>query len=248
VTEPVWTKPPPGSRRPRVSREQIAAAALAIADAEGIDKVSMRRVAAEVGLGTMSLYHYAPSKHDLLVLIGDAIMNELILPEQQLDEGGQADWKTRLALIARHTRTVWRRHPWAFSFMSEVRLGPNGMRNLEQSLTAVADLPLGAAEKLDLVSAVEGFVVGFVLSHGDLKQEPSDRDDVVAALAAWVTEQLSTGSFPQAERVLADPDPETVIRQLSAESNNDERFERELTWLLDGIDLHLSQSANVLPR
>jgi AcrR family transcriptional regulator len=236
VTEPVWTKPAPGSRKRRVTRDQIAAAALAIADSEGIDKVSMRRVAAEFGLGTMSLYHYVPSKHDLLILIGDAIMDELILPEEDFG----TDWRTRLAQIARHTRRVWRRHPWAISFLREARLGPNGMRNLEQSLTAVADLPLGPAEKLELVSLIEDFVLGFVLRHGDLNEEPAEEHDWVPAIAAWISEQLQTGSFPHAEEVFTNPDPESVLRQLGAEVNDDERFEHGLTRLLDGIALHLN--------
>jgi AcrR family transcriptional regulator len=242
VTEPVWTKPKPGSRRPRVSRDQIAAAALAIADAEGIDAVSMRRVAAEVGLGTMSLYHYVPSKHDLLTLIGDAIMTELILPDGELGN----DWRTRLAQIARRTRSVWQRHPWAIGFLRDARLGPNGMRNLEQSLVAVADVPLGPADKLELVSLIEDYVLGFVL-RSDLPEAGSDTHDWVPSTAAWITEQLQSGSFPHAEEVFGNPDPETVLRQLGAETNNEERFERGLTRLLDGIapQLHDRTCSNV---
>lgn len=240
MTEPVWTKREPGSRRPRVSREQIAAAALAIADAEGIDAVSMRRVAAEVGLGTMSLYHYVPSKHDLLTLIGDAIMTELILPEGELGD----EWRTRLAQIARRTRSVWNRHPWAIGFLRDARLGPNGMRNLEQSLTAVADIPLSPSEKFELVSLIEDYVLGFVL-RGDLPPGPGEKNDWVPAFAAWISGQLETGAFPHAQEVFGDPDAETVLRQLSAEINNDRRFERGLSRLLDGIALHLNKAARV---
>jgi AcrR family transcriptional regulator len=239
MTEPLWTKPAPGKRQPRHTRAEIAAAALAIADTEGIDAVSMRRVAAEIGLGTMSLYHYVPSKHDLLTLIGDAIMTELILPEGELGD----DWRSRLAQIARRTRTVWQRHPWATGFLRDARLGPNGMRNLEQSLDAVADIPLGPGEKLELVSLIEDYVLGFVLCHGDLHDEPADDTDWIPAIAVWISEQLDTGDFPRAQEVYGNPDPETVLRQLVAEADNDERFERGLTRLLDGIALHLQNTS-----
>jgi AcrR family transcriptional regulator len=235
VTEPVWSKPAPGSRSPRISREHIAAAALAIADTEGIDAVSMRRVSAELGLGTMSLYYYVPSKHDLLTLIGDAIMSELILPEGELGDG----WRARLTQIAHRTRSVWRRHPWAIGFLRDARLGPNGMRNLEQSLAAVADVPLSPGRKFELVSLVEDYVLGFVL-RGDLPERPEDENAWVTAVANYISLQLESGSFPHAQEVFGDPDPETVLRQLGAGSSNEKRFEHGLQRLLDGIALELS--------
>jgi hypothetical protein len=115
------------------------------------------------------------------------------------------------------------------------------MRNLEQSLTAVADLPLGPGEKLELVSIVEDFVLGFVLRHGDLKDVPVETQDWVPAVATWITEQLQTGSFPYAEEVFNNPDPGTVLREHGAKASDDDRFEHGLTRLLDGIALHMGQ-------
>jgi AcrR family transcriptional regulator len=234
MIEPVWTKVAPGARKPRVSRDQVAAAALAIAEAEGIEAVSMRRVAAEVGLGTMSLYHYAPSKRDLLALVSDAILGELILPESELGD----DWRTRLAQITRRARSVWERRRWAIGSLGNAPpFGPNGMRNLEQSLAAVADLPLEPAEKLNLVHLIQDYVLGFVL--GDFNPEPAAKGRWAPVIGWYIAEQLQTGSFPHAHAVFGNPDPETVLRQLTSEANNDERFEAGLACLLDGIALRL---------
>src|SRR5471030_288116 len=159
--EPVWTRPSPASRQPRYTREQIAAVALAIADAEGIDAVSMRRVARTLGAGTMTLYHYVPTKHDLLTLMDDAIMGELLIPDAELASG----WREALAQIARRSRAAFRRHPWmiATQLDGDARVGPNTMRHIEQSLAAVAGTPLSNEEKMELISLVDDYVFGFTL-------------------------------------------------------------------------------------
>ena len=73
----IWSRPEPGTRGARLSRDGIAAKALEIADRDGIEAVSMRRVASELGAGTMSLYHYVNNKQELFDLMNDAMMSEL---------------------------------------------------------------------------------------------------------------------------------------------------------------------------
>ena len=92
---PIWARPEPATRRPRFSREQIASAALAIADAEGLRAVSMRRVAADLGAGTMSLYRYISTKDDLIALMDDALMGAVLVPADELP----ADWRAALATL-----------------------------------------------------------------------------------------------------------------------------------------------------
>ena len=77
----VWTRPERGRRRPRYTRDEIAAAAIRVADAEGFDELSMRRLASELGAGTMTLYHYVRTKDELLALVHDAVMAELLVPD-----------------------------------------------------------------------------------------------------------------------------------------------------------------------
>lgn len=93
-------------RRPAFSREAITAAAVALADAEGLEAVTMRRVAAQVGAGVMSLYSYAPDKDTLLELMVDHVSGEL--PSSAALTG---DWRTDLKTIAHLQRANMLRHP-----------------------------------------------------------------------------------------------------------------------------------------
>jgi AcrR family transcriptional regulator len=234
MSEPIWVKPKPGGRQSAHSREQIAAAALAIADAEGLEAVSMRRVAGAVGLGTMSLYHYVPSKRDLLTLMGDAILGELALTDEDL----RGNWRERVAQIARRTRAVWQRHPWAIAFLRDVRVGPNGMQNLERTLAALDDLPADPERRLELLSLIDSYVLGFVIRN-DLHEKPKNRDEWISAVGSFMEQLLQDGDFPHASALYLDPDPATVIRRLSGSKSTDERFERGLSLLLDGIHAEL---------
>src|ERR1700722_13897013 len=117
--------------RAQLSREKIAAAALRIADAEGFQAVSMRRVALELKVGTMSLYYYVKTKDDLMAVMDDALMGEALLPS--LPKG----WKRAMLAIAKRTHSVFIRHPWALASMLEAPPGLNAMRHFEQCLEAL---------------------------------------------------------------------------------------------------------------
>src|SRR5258707_13855189 len=104
--------------KPRLSREKIAAAALGIADREGFEAVSMRRVAQELKVGTMSLYYYVKTKDDLVAVMDDALMSEALLPSLP------KDWERGMMEIARRTHAVFVRHPWALVSMLSAPPGP----------------------------------------------------------------------------------------------------------------------------
>ena len=159
----LWTRTEPAGRQPRFTRDQIAAAAIRIADAEGADALSMRRIAAELDAGTMTLYHYIRTKDELLTLVSDAIMGEIVLPP------GRAAAR-RLArrpspLIADRTRAVLQRHPWILDITDDPTIGPNGVRHFDQTLQAVSSLDVDLATKLDIVSAVDEYVFGYCLNQ-----------------------------------------------------------------------------------
>ena len=164
ATDSIWERPEPGTRRPRHTREQIATAALAIADREGFEAVSMRRVAAELGAGTMTLYHYVRTKDDLVELMDDAIMGEVLIPDGELP----ATWREAMRAIARRSHGAFVRHPWALEALRGARGGPNGMRHFEQSLAAVASLELDTRAKLELIAIVDDYVFGFVFRTAEM--------------------------------------------------------------------------------
>lgn len=232
---PVWARPEPAGRRPRLSREQIAAAALAIADAEGFAAVSMRRVAAELGSGTMSLYRYIDAKGDLVALMADALAAEVLVPGGGLG----ADWRAALAAIARRTRAAYLRHPWAVHALhgeaaagQGAPMGPNGLRRFEQSLAAVASAPFDTSGRLGLLTMVDDYVFGHVLRAAELqarfraRAEPAES----AAAARFVAGQLRSGQFPRLEALAQDPAAQAVIGAEQLE----QRFELGLQALIDG--------------
>jgi AcrR family transcriptional regulator len=234
--EPIWLRPEPGARRPRYTRDQIAETALAIADAEGFEAVSMRRVASQLGAGTMTLYHYVRNKDELIALVDDALMGELLIPDGELP----SDWREALRAIARRTRGVFLRHPWAFGAKRDSQGGgPNGMRHFEQSLAAVANLDVDDELRLEIITMVDDYVFGYVL-RGSTDEDTWDEETLEQA-NEFVRTQLSTGEYPQIERIFgSDADMRETWGRFIALMRDEQRFERGLNRLLDGIALDVS--------
>jgi len=93
---PIWMRPAPGTRQPKLTRERIAEVALALADAEGFEEVSMRRIATELEVGTMTLYYYVKTKDDLIALMDDAIASAIVIPAEELPK----TWRAAILRIA----------------------------------------------------------------------------------------------------------------------------------------------------
>ena len=165
-----------------LTREKIAAAALAIADAEGFAGVSMRRVAQKLGVGTMSLYYYVRTKADLIAAMDDALMAEVVAPSLP------RDWRKALIMIALRTRDVFLRHPWALASMQSAPPGMNAMRHMEQCLQVLFRTGMNTQEKLTLLAVIDDFVFGYAL------RESAGDPNVDVALAR---KQLATGAFPR---------------------------------------------------
>jgi AcrR family transcriptional regulator len=239
---PIWVRPEPGERRPRFTREQIAATALAIADSEGFEAVSMRRVAAGLGAGTMTLYHYVRSKAELLTLMDDAIMGELLVPDGELP----SDWREALAAIARRTRAALRRHPWALEGLRGAQGGPNGMRHFEQSLAAVAGTGLDASTQLELISMVDDYVFGYAIREGEITEEEAASafdDEAWAPVLEYFESLLGSGEFPNLARLRGGDDARTSWQRVAAVLFDEGRFERGLARLLDGIALEVERGS-----
>ncbi len=139
---------------------RIVSAAVALADAEGLSAVSMRRVAAEVGVPTMTLYGHVPGKGELVDMMLDAALGELYPDEQAATSG---NWRTRVDAVARANWEFLGRHRWA-SHVAPRRpvMGPGAMRKYEIELRAVDGLGLSEIQMDLLVTLVNGFVRGTV--------------------------------------------------------------------------------------
>jgi AcrR family transcriptional regulator len=239
---PIWARREPGSRRPRFTRDQIAAAALDIADREGFDAVTMRRVASELDAGTMTVYHYVRTKSDLVALMDDALMAEALVPPSELPD----DWREALAAVARRTRAALMRHPWAVASLQDAQFGPNAMRHFEQSLAAVADAQLDTASKFAILGVIDDYVVGNVL-HASEARRRSDSvktdPEAAGAMVEFGLAQLRTGEFPHTEALFGGAPPERVLDDppgpAMEDKSLDDQFEQGLQAVLDGVALRM---------
>jgi AcrR family transcriptional regulator len=226
-SQPIWERPAPATRQPRFSRAQIANAALRIADADGFEAVSMRRIAAMLGSGTMSLYRYLETKAELLDLMDDALLGETLVPGDL-----PADWRDALALIARQTRRVYLRHPWAVqalqgrSAAERTLAGPNALRHFEQCLAALDSAPLAAQAKLDLLAIVDDYVIGHLLRAAEVTGRGPG-----GVPAEIVEAQQHRGEYPHLDALTDDPG----IHRLADASHLEDRFELGLRLLIDGM-------------
>jgi AcrR family transcriptional regulator len=215
---------------PAYSREQITAAAVKLADAEGIEAISIRRIAREVNAGTMSLYRYIGSKDDLIELMTDAVQGEDEPPELT------GSWRADLEHVAELQRAVLRRHPWLTTLApGRPSFGPNTVRALEHGLRCVDGIGLDIDEMLVIVLSVTSFVRGFVQS--ELAEAEAQRrtklteEEWRQAQAPYVQQLIDSGEFPLVAKVILDAElPHMDL---------DRQFDTGLAHLLDGISARL---------
>lgn len=230
--EMIWLREEPSVRRPAHTRQAIAAAALEIADQDGFDAVSMRRVAQRLEAGTMTLYHYVRNKDELVTLMVDAMLAEVLVPDDELE----TEWRPALAQIAISTREAFRRHRWALDPIDEGRPQPNWLRHFEQSLLALASLDVTPEIKFELINLVDDYVVGFALREA---QEIAEQTrGLPPEFVAFYQRQLDESDFPEFRRFLGD-DVEAGFERLGELFLSEGRFERGLKRLLDGIEAEL---------
>ncbi|MEU2183295.1 TetR/AcrR family transcriptional regulator [Streptomyces thermolilacinus] len=226
--EVIWARPERTGRgpKPAYSRADIAAAAVRLADAHGVEAVSMRRVAAELGCGTMSLYNYVPRKEDLYELMVDEVSGEYELPEPT------GDWRADMLATARQTRAIMHRHPWLHRVMTTFYAsGPNALRYLEACLGYLAPLDVPPGTKLECVAMVNGSVMTYVVNEFAIAERaravPWSAEQEQAVRDAYLARQLATGRYPRLAALFAEApappqDPDAV-------------FERAVLRVLDGF-------------
>ncbi|MFF3379458.1 TetR/AcrR family transcriptional regulator [Streptomyces sp. NPDC002680] len=198
VPEVIWARPERAGRGPKAaySRADIAAAAVRIADAEGLDAASMRRVAAELGCGTMSLYNYVPRKEDLYELMVDAISGEHELWEPS------GDWRADMVRVAHQTRALMVRHPWLPRLMSPVYgFSPNALRYLEHCLTCLDPFEGAYGTKFELIAMLNGMVTTYVgneLATAErVRSLPWSEEQENAVRGAYLGGQVGGGGYPR---------------------------------------------------
>ncbi|WP_394828034.1 TetR/AcrR family transcriptional regulator [Pendulispora albinea] len=228
---PIWTVAAPGSRKPRLTREQIAKTALEIADSEGFEALSMRRVAEELGAGTMTLYYYVRTKEDLLALVEDALTGETVEACAPLPKA----WRPAIRKLANATRATYVRHAWALRALTGLRFGPNALRHIEQSLQAVAGMDLSLGDKHAILSVVDDYVFGHCASLVRRRSQSQFDRKTAKALSGAIHRYLDEGDYPHLRAMIGDGDPLDAFVKNSSFLTEDDHFDIGLDALLDGL-------------
>ena len=223
----IWDVPEYGGRgpRPRHSRAAIAAAAVSLADAEGIDAVTMRRIAAGLGMGTMSLYNYVPSKEHLVQLMIDHVSGEY----EYADPPSGA--RAAILDLARQGRDITRRHPWLPRVLQRPPvIGPRALRYVEYFLGLLSGSGLDTGAKMEILGMVNGFAISYGGAAAALAEERArtgaTEEEQAAAQVAGLVSAVASGRYPNLAAALAGP----PVPPRDA----DEVFDRCVLRLIDG--------------
>jgi AcrR family transcriptional regulator len=207
--------------------DRIVESAVALADTEGVDAVSMRRVASELGVGTMSLYRYVETKDDLLDLMTDQVMGEALTTPDDPALG----WRFRLRALALRYRQVMLRHPWAVQITAtRPPLGPNVLRNTERLLATLDGLGLTIEQMSALsgtvVSYVRGAVVSEIAEAEVARRTGQTEDEYRATVGPYLMQVLAQGRHPLLAR---------FVHEVDDALGPADMFEQGLDWVLDGV-------------
>jgi AcrR family transcriptional regulator len=184
--------------RPRHTRQDVVRAAVALADAEGLEAVTIRAVARRLGTGVMSLYSYVPDKQTLVYDMVEEVSGEISLP------GPGGDWRADMHLLAGEQRTLLSRHPWLIDATSHLQpLGPGTLAVLEFALGALEPTGLPAGARLEAFAMVNGFVMAIARTERAAAPDPAQ----AAAQVARLQELLATGQYPRFAAALAEGGP-----------------------------------------
>ncbi|GAB7190856.1 TetR/AcrR family transcriptional regulator C-terminal domain-containing protein [Kineococcus sp. NUM-3379] len=207
--------------RPRLNRERVLQAGLALADESGLEALSMRRLGERLGVEAMSLYKHVANKDDLLDGMVDAVFAEIGLP------AGGHDWRAVLRRRAVSARTVLRRHPWAVPLMdSRANPGPSTLRHLDALIGLLRAAGFPVALTAHALSVVDAYVYGFAMQE---KALPFDAGEHGAGVAQEILAAVPADEFPH----LVEFAREHV---LAPGYDYGREFEWGLDLVLDGLD------------
>jgi AcrR family transcriptional regulator len=204
--------------REPLTREQVVDAALRVMDAEGLEAVSMRRVAREVGVEAMSLYNHVRDKEDLL----DGVV-ERIMAEFQFPRGPRDDWLAYGRALAGGWRAVLKAHPnvmTLFAHRHKPMRSPTSMRPMEEALRTLRELGLSVEESARAFQVIGGYIMGYVMMENGRMFTPGDDGDAQA-----LARQIPGDELPSVAAALP----------YMADCDVDAQFEFGLDLMLDGL-------------
>ncbi|MBA2807086.1 TetR/AcrR family transcriptional regulator [Streptomyces sp. KM273126] len=220
--------------KPGLTLDRIVATAVGIADAEGLEAVSMRRLSTTLDVGTMSLYRYVPGKAELLDLMLDRVQREAL----EADPGNLmagTGWRRAVELLARGYLEHYRRHPWLLR-VNEARsvLGPSSLRSLEIALIPLQDMGLSDPELMSVIISVQSFAGGIARMEIDTdaaaKETGLSHEEFWEQQRPYLEQAMESGQFP-------------VIAALAEDTFSEEfdHFTFGLRRFLDGLEVLVAE-------
>lgn len=213
-----------------LSKERIVQAAVELADREGINRLTMRRLAEELGTGAMSLYYYVPNKDELIDAMVDVVFGEIELPAI-----GERDWQAEMRRRAISTREALRRHLWAVGPMeSRVKPGPANIRLHNDVLGCLREAGFSIEDAIHAYSVQDAYIYGFAQQEKSVPFDtPDEIPDVVEQQVRHVEENPELGDLAERFPYIAE-----VVLGHVATSGYDFRdeFEYGLDLILEALE------------
>lgn len=194
-------RPEPGrGRKPRHTLDDVAQAGIAVAKAEGLDALSMRRVAAELGIGAMSLYTYVPGRDELVDVMIDRAYAELDLPAAGLP------WRDGLRAYGLAFWNLYHVHPWLLQAnFWRVPLGPHVLDAQEAGLRTIAETGLAPVETAQIIDVVDAFVQGLaraqLAERADRERTGQDIEQYWTTLSSFWVDYFDVERYPTLVKV-----------------------------------------------
>jgi AcrR family transcriptional regulator len=222
----------PARSRGRLSRELVLQTAIARADAGGLEALSMRTLADELGVAPMALYRHVANKDDLVDAMIDVVFSEIGLPS------GGADWKTAMRQRAAALRDVLDRHRWAIGLMeSRWRPGPANLRHHDAVIGKLRAAGFDVAMAAHAYSLLDSYIYGFTLTKMNL---PFDAGPEVADVAERMLEPFPAHEYPNLVEFIAE-------HAMKPGYDHGEEYQYGLEVILDGLDRVQRQRAGTVP-
>jgi AcrR family transcriptional regulator len=222
MTELLWGKEPARSRgpKPAITLTAIAEAGIRIADAEGLDAVSMQRIAGELPVTKMALYRHVPGKTELVAVMSDLAMGG---PPEHPD----LPWREALYTWAMDLYEGFTRHPWLLqSTIGRRLLGPNELAWMERGIAALADSGLTGGEQLDSILVITSHV-----------RNIAQQSTTFPGHSVGLTEEEVTRSLAEILSTEAARFPSLTAAMPTAGGNENQGLAFGLDRILDGLDL-----------
>jgi AcrR family transcriptional regulator len=232
------TPKPSTEPRAHLSKERVLEAAVALAARDGIESLTMRKLADELGAGVMSLYYYVPNKEELIDGMVDIVFGEIELPSTDVD------WKTALRRRAISTRHVLNRHRWAVGLMESRRTpGPASLRLHDAVLGCLREAGFSIELTIQAYSVQDAYIYGFALQE---KSVPFDSAEESAAVAEEQTRQFAELAEERQFATLAEEFPylaEVVAGHVATVGYDfATAFEFGLDLILEALDRRLREA------